>query len=51
METAEYLGVSYRHLLYTLRQLKEEGILVKQKGAYFIAEPQALQVLSKGVRA
>ncbi|SHN88216.1 transcriptional regulator YeiL [Desulfitobacterium chlororespirans] len=51
VETAEYLGVSYRHLLYTIQQFKEEGILIKQKGAYFIADPQALQVLAKDIRA
>lgn len=35
-EIAEYLGVSYRHLLYTMQQLRELGYIEKKKGYYLI---------------
>ncbi len=37
-ETANYLGVSYRHLLYTFKQLSEEGYIEKLKKGYRIHE-------------
>lgn len=36
VQTADYLGVSYRHLLYTFRQLLEEGLLTKSEIGYRI---------------
>lgn len=45
-EAAEYLGVSYRHLLYVLAQFREEGLIVKEKGGYRLADPDALRELS-----
>lgn len=30
-EIAEYLGVSYRHLLYTFQQFREQGLIKKEK--------------------
>lgn len=35
-ETAEFLGISYRHLLYTLKIFQEEGALQKQEKGYRI---------------
>ncbi len=35
-EIAEYLGVSYRHLLYTMQQLREMGYIEKKKGYYYL---------------
>ncbi|WP_249599365.1 helix-turn-helix domain-containing protein, partial [Peribacillus frigoritolerans] len=34
-ETAEYVGGSYRHLLYTLNQFHEEGLLEKKGRGYY----------------
>ncbi len=47
-ETAEFLGVSYRHLLFTLKSFVEEGLLEKRKKGYKINSP-ALQVLAKDI--
>lgn len=49
-ETAEYLGVSYRHLLYSLKQLQEEGILIKEEQGYFITDEDALLEYARGVQ-
>ncbi|MGC6768825.1 transcriptional regulator YeiL [Enterococcus sp. LJL128] len=35
-EIAEYLGVSYRHLLHTLKQFREQGLIEKQNSVYVI---------------
>jgi len=45
-ETAEYVGVSYRHLLYTLNKFREEGLLEKRGRQYFIVSKEALEKLS-----
>lgn len=45
-EAAEYLGVSYRHLLYVLAQFREEGLIVREKGGYRLADLDALRELS-----
>lgn len=47
-ETAEYLGVSYRHLLYTMEQLRESGILISEKKGYRV-DRAALQELATGI--
>lgn len=39
---AEYLGVSYRHLLYVLAQFTEQGILEKTINGYKIKDRKAL---------
>ena len=44
-ETAEYLAVSYRHLLHTMQAFKDEGILTKVKGG-FTFDKQALEELA-----
>lgn len=43
-EIAEYLGVSYRHLLYTLKKFREDGLIQKQANHYLI-HPEKLQQL------
>lgn len=35
-ETAEFLGVSYRHLTFTLKRFKEQGFVQKQAQGYHI---------------
>ncbi len=47
-ETAEFLGVSYRHLLYTIKKFVDEGILIKQTKGYRIQE-EVLIELAKGI--
>lgn len=42
-ETAAYLGVSYRHLLYVLAEFVSEGVLEKTKSGYHIIHPDTLQ--------
>lgn len=42
-ETAEYLGVSYRHLLRTMNELCARGVLEKTEGGYRILQPMALE--------
>ena len=41
-EVAEFLGVTYRHLLYVLAQFVEEGILEKTKRGYKVADEEKL---------
>lgn len=45
-ETAEYVGVSYRHLLYTLNQFLEDGLLEKKGRGYLIINKEKLERLS-----
>lgn len=47
-ETAEFLGISYRHLLYTLKKLQEENYIHKTKSGYKI-EYEKLQLLAKDI--
>ena len=42
-ETAEYLGVSYRHLLRTMNELCSRGQLEKTEGGYRILQPLAFE--------
>ena len=46
----DYLGVSYRHLLYVLAQFCERGYLVKKGKSYEIFDEQALYNLASEVR-
>lgn len=41
-EVAEFLGVTYRHLLYVLAQFVEEGMLEKTKHGYRIVDEGSL---------
>lgn len=43
---AEYMGVSYRHLLYVIAHFTREGVLVKQKAGYIITNKKALTALA-----
>lgn len=45
-EIAEYLGVSYRHLLHVFRLFKEQGLIEKQ-GKYYRIHRKELQNLLK----
>ena len=42
-EAAQYLGVSYRHLLYVLAKLVEEGLLQKDHGSYQLCQMEQLE--------
>lgn len=44
--TAGFIGVSYRHLLRLLRQLCEEGILLREGRGYRVADAAALRRLA-----
>ena len=50
-ETAEYLGVSYRHLLYAFKEFLDEGSLEKTKRGYLVnrakLEPLSADILVK----
>lgn len=46
-EVAEYLGVTYRHLLYVLSGFARKGILQRTKQGYYIADNDALIQLAK----
>ena len=48
-ETAEYLRVSYRHLLYTFKELIDDGVVVKVKKGYRI-DIEKLGELSKDIK-
>lgn len=41
-EAADYLGVSYRHLLYVMAQLVDEGLLKKINGMYQLSNMKRL---------
>lgn len=43
---AEYMGVSYRHLLYVIAQFTQDGVLIKQKAGYIITNKSALTALA-----
>lgn len=47
-ETAEFLGVSYRHLLYTFQQFVKDQFITKQKVGYLI-DYEKLRNLSEDV--
>lgn len=47
-ETAEYLGVSYRHLLQVIKDFLDAGYLTKIKGGFQV-NLDALKVLSKEI--
>ncbi|MGM9928027.1 MAG: transcriptional regulator YeiL [Bacillus sp. (in: firmicutes)] len=46
-EVCEYLGVSYRHLLYVLAHFCQTGILQKQGRGYIIQNKEMLQQLAR----
>ncbi|MGI6238491.1 MAG: transcriptional regulator YeiL [Christensenellales bacterium] len=50
-EAAEYLGVSYRHLLYTLAQFRKDGLVEKDGRIYRVRNEGALRALAGDVRS
>ncbi len=48
-EAAEFLGVTYRHLLYVLADFVKRGILEKTARGYRIVDLEALRNISKGL--
>ena len=46
---AEYLGVSYRHLLYVLADFASRGYLKKEGGGYLLTDRAALVSLAQGL--
>ncbi|MEL4013705.1 transcriptional regulator YeiL [Dryocola clanedunensis] len=46
-QAAEYMGVTYRHLLFVIAQLTREGLLQKQKSGYAIRNRKALVALAE----
>lgn len=46
-EVSEYLGVTYRHLLYVLAVFVKKGILQKTKQGYLILDMEALRSLAR----
>ena len=49
-EICEYLGVSYRHLLYVLAQFCKEAILEKTKKGYLIIDEKRLAELAHEIQ-
>lgn len=49
-EVCEYLGVSYRHLLYVLAQFSDAGYLTKQNRGYLLTNIEALQQLATEIQ-
>ena len=49
-EAADYLGVSYRHLLFVLARFVSDGLLQKTPGGYHIADRAGLQALAEGMK-
>lgn len=49
-EICEYLGVSYRHLLYVIAQFCEENILEKTKKGYHIINEKRLAELAQEIQ-
>lgn len=45
-EVSEYLGVTYRHLLYVLADFVKRGLLKKTDMGYYILNPSALQEIA-----
>lgn len=46
-QTAEYMGVSYRHLLYVIAQFTQDATLLKSKSGYRIQNKAKLVALAK----
>lgn len=47
-EVAEFLGVTYRHLLYVLAGLVKKGLLAKTEQGYYIADRAGLKKIAAG---
>lgn len=49
-EAAEYLGVTYRHLLYVLADFVKKGIVKKTSAGYYIEDIQKLREIAGKVK-
>ncbi|MBO0451866.1 transcriptional regulator YeiL [Candidatus Enterococcus murrayae] len=49
-QVAEYLGVSYRHLLYVFAHFVEKGYIIKEKKHYLILDSEKLTQLAAEVK-
>ncbi|MCD8220664.1 MAG: transcriptional regulator YeiL [Clostridiales bacterium] len=47
-EISEYLGVTYRHLLYVLADFVKHGLLLKTTQGYYIQNAAALREIAEG---
>ena len=47
-EAAEFLGVTYRHLLYVLAAFVKQGYLKKTEQGYYIQDLNALRKIAEG---
>lgn len=47
-QIADYLGVSYRHLMHTLKWLREQGYIEKQSGGYRLKVARLQTLLEEG---
>lgn len=47
-EAADYLGVTYRHLLYVLAGFVKRGYLKKTEQGYYVQDPMALRKIAEG---
>lgn len=48
-EVSEFLGVTYRHLLYVLADFVKRGLLKKTEQGYYIQDPGALSRITEGI--
>lgn len=48
-EASEYLGVTYRHLLYVLADFRKRGLLKKTRQGYEIVDRKGLGALASGL--
>ncbi|MGK9172373.1 transcriptional regulator YeiL [Yokenella regensburgei] len=46
-QAAEYMGVSYRHLLFVIAQFTKQGILEKQKSGYLLRDKKRITALAR----
>ena len=46
-QVAEYMGVTYRHLLFVLAQFTQQGWLLKQKSGYVISDKKRITSLAR----
>lgn len=49
-DASDYLGVSYRHLQYTMKQFTEQGLIKKESRGYTVTNRSALEELSRQMR-
>lgn len=47
-QIADYLGISYRHLTYTFKYLRENGYIKKNHAGYLINPPKLCQLIQQG---